>query len=142
MTQITRPASKLTHVGAMAAIEGAVAKAHALGVPQNIAIVDEAGSLLAFLRMDGAKFLSMETCQSKAVTAASHRQPTSRLDPTLEVKLSLAAGRRLTNLEGGLPIVFDGVCVGGIGVGSGTGAQDILVAQAALAAIGAEEQQP
>jgi glc operon protein GlcG len=142
MNNLIRPTFKLNHAGAMKAIEGAVAKATELGVPQNIAIVDEAGSLLAFLRMDGAKFMSMETCQSKAVTAASHRQPTSRLDPNLEVKLALAAGKRLTNLEGGLPIVFDGVCVGGVGVGSGTGAQDVLVAQAALAAIGAQEQQP
>ncbi len=142
MNTMIRPTFKLNHAGALKAIEGAVTKADELGVPQNIAIVDEAGSLLAFLRMDGAKFMSMETCQSKAVTAASHRQPTSRLDPNLEVKLALAAGKRLTNLEGGLPIVFDGVCVGAVGVGSGTGAQDVLVAQAALAAIGAQEQQP
>jgi uncharacterized protein GlcG (DUF336 family) len=142
MTIITREAVKLTHAGALQALAGAVAKAEAMGVPQDIAIVDEGGNLLAFVRMDGAKLLSMETCQSKAITAASHRQPTSRLDRTLEVKLALAAGKRLTNLEGGLPIVFNGICVGGIGVGSGTGVQDIEVAQAGLAAIGAQEQHP
>jgi len=139
---VTRPALKLTHAGALKALAGAVAKAEALGVPQNISIVDEGGNLLAFVRMDGAKLLSRETSLSKAVTAASHRQPSSRLDPKNEVKLALAAGQRLTNLEGGLPIVIDGHCIGAIGVGSGTGAQDVEVARAGLAAIGADDQQP
>ncbi len=142
MTNIIRSSSKLTHAGALQALAGAVAHAESIHVPQNIVIVDEGGNLLAFVRMDGAKLLSRETCLSKAVTAASHRQPTSRLDSSLELKLSLAGGQRLTNLEGGLPIIIDNVCVGGVGVGSGTGAQDVEVAQAALRAIGAEYQQP
>ncbi|MFG1287589.1 GlcG/HbpS family heme-binding protein [Xanthobacter versatilis] len=134
----TRPAARLTHAGALVALTAAVAKAEAMGVPQNISIVDEGGNLLAFVRMDGAKLLSRETSLSKAISAASHRQPTSRLDPALELKLAIAAGGRLTNLEGGFPIILDGVCVGGIGVGSGKGAEDVEVAKAALAAIGAE----
>lgn len=139
---VTRPALKLTHEGALKMLAAAVAKASAMGVPQNINIVDEGGNLLAFVRMDGAKLLSRETSLSKAITAASHRQPSSRLNPADEIKLSLAAGQRLTNLEGGLPIVIDGVCVGGIGVGSGKGGEDVEVARAALAAIGAEDQVP
>lgn len=138
----TRPGLRLTHEAALRALQGAAAHASSIGVPQNISIVDEGGNLLAFLRMDGAKLLSRETSLSKAISAASHRQPTSRLDPELEIKLAIGAGGRLTNLEGGLPIVFDGACVGGIGVGSGTGKQDIAVARAGLAAIGAEDQQP
>lgn len=142
MSGITRPALKLTHAGALQALNGAVAKATELGVPENITIVDESGNLLAFVRMDGAKLLSRETSMSKAISAASHRQPTSRLDPSNEIKLAIAAGGRLTNLEGGLPIVIDGQCIGAVGVGSGTGAQDVEIARAALAAIGAEDQQP
>ncbi|GLK85059.1 GlcG/HbpS family heme-binding protein [Ancylobacter defluvii] len=139
---ITRPALKLTHEGALKALTGALAKATELGVPQNITIVDDGGNLLAYVRMDGAKLLSRETSMSKAVTAASHRQPSSRLNPKDEVKLSLAAGQRLTNLEGGLPIIIDGQCLGAIGVGSGKGAEDVEVARAGLAAIGAEDQIP
>jgi glc operon protein GlcG len=134
-----RPTIKLTQDGALAVLMGAVAKAKELGVPQNITIVDDGGNLLAFLRMDQAKLLSGETSRSKAISAASHRQPTSRLDPELELKLAIASGGRLTNLEGGFPIVMDGVCVGAIGVGSGTGAQDAEVALAGLAAIGAKQ---
>ena len=139
---ITRTALKLTHEGALKVLNGALAKATELGVPQNITIVDEGGNLLAYVRMDGAKLLSRETSLSKAITAASHRQPSSRLNPKDEVKLSLAAGQRLTNLEGGLPIIIAGHVVGAIGVGSGTGAQDVEVARAGLAAIGAEDQIP
>ncbi|HZX86375.1 MAG TPA: heme-binding protein [Reyranella sp.] len=139
---ITRPALKLTHEGALKMLAAAVAKAMEMGVPQNINIVDEGGNLLAFVRMDGAKLLSRETSLSKAITAASHRQPSSRLNPKDEMKLSLAAGQRLTNLEGGLPIIIDGHLIGAIGVGSGTGAQDVEVGRAGLAAIGAEDQIP
>jgi uncharacterized protein GlcG (DUF336 family) len=134
----TRLIPKLTHAGALQALAGAIAKAEELGVPQNISVVDDGANLLAFVRMDGAKLLSRETSLSKAMTAASHRQPTARLDPANEIKLAIAAGGRLTNLEGGLPILFDGQCVGAVGVGSGTGAQDVEVARAALAAIGAD----
>jgi uncharacterized protein GlcG (DUF336 family) len=139
---MTKPSLKLTHEGALKALAGAVAKAEELGVAQNVTIVDDGGNLLAFVRMDGAKLLSRETSMSKAITAASHRQPTSRLNPADEIKLSIAGGGRLTNLEGGLPIVIAGQCIGAVGVGSGTGAQDVEVARAALAAIDAEDQKP
>ncbi|UDQ91276.1 heme-binding protein [Xanthobacter autotrophicus] len=135
---LTSPAAKLTHAGALVALAAAVARAEEMGVPQNISIVDDGGNLLAFVRMDGAKLLSRETSLSKAISAASHRQPTSRLDPALELKLAIASGGRLTNLEGGFPIIIDGVCVGGIGVGSGKGSEDVDVAKAALAALGAQ----
>ncbi|KZD23793.1 GlcG/HbpS family heme-binding protein [Tardiphaga robiniae] len=138
----TKPSLKLTHEGALKALAGAVAKAEELGVAQNVTIVDDGGNLLAFVRMDGAKLLSRETSMSKAITAASHRQPTSRLNPADEIKLAIAGGGRLTNLEGGLPIVIAGQCIGAVGVGSGTGAQDVEVARAALAAIDAEDQKP
>ncbi|MGY3604156.1 MULTISPECIES: GlcG/HbpS family heme-binding protein [unclassified Bradyrhizobium] len=139
---MTKPSLKLTHDGALKALAGAIAKAEELNAPQNISIVDDGGNLLAFVRMDGAKLLSRETSMSKAITAASHRQPTSRLDPANEIKLAIAGRGRLTNLEGGLPIIIGGQCVGAVGVGSGTGAQDVEVARAALAAIGAEDQKP
>lgn len=139
---VTRAALKLTHAGALKALAGAIAKAEELGVAQNVTIVDDGGNLMAYVRMDGAKLLSRETSLSKAITAASHRQPTSRLNPADEIKLAIASGGRLTNLEGGLPIIIDGECIGAVGVGSGTGAQDVEVARAALAAIDAEDQIP
>ena len=57
---------------------------------------------------------------------------------SLRSAIAAATGGAVTGLAGGLPIRFDGKLLGGIGIGSGTGAQDVSVALAALAAIGAE----
>jgi uncharacterized protein GlcG (DUF336 family) len=110
-------------------------RASAMGVPQCIAVVDDGGNLMAFVRMTGAKFLSIQTAQHKAITAADRRVPTGGIDPGHEMKLSMVTGGRLTNLKGGLPIVVDGDVVGGIGVSSGTGDEDLEVASAGVAAI-------
>jgi glc operon protein GlcG len=142
MTSPTKPSLKLTYEGARIALDACIAKATEIGVPQDIAIVDDGGHLLAFARMDGARLLSIKTSQTKALSAASHRMPTNRLHAADEVKLALATGGKLTNLKGGLPIVIDGICVGAIGVGSGTGDQDVIVARAGLAALGAQDFPP
>jgi glc operon protein GlcG len=133
-----RKSLKLTHTGALTALDAALKKAEELGVPQNITIVDDGGNLLAFLRMDDAKVLSIRTSQKKAISASSLKQPTGKSKPELEIKMAIATEGALTNLEGGFPIIIDGVCVGAIGVGSGTGAQDCEVARAGLAALGAQ----
>lgn len=134
----TRPFLKLTHEGALRVLDGALKKAESLGVPQNITVVDDGGNLLAFVRMDGAKTLSIRTSQKKAMSAASLRAPSGTGKPELELKMAIATDGGLTNLEGGFPIIIDGICVGAIGVGSGTGAQDCECARAGLAAVGAQ----
>lgn len=131
----------LTHAGALAILEGAVAKALEIGVPQCIAVVDTGGNLLAFVRMDGAKVLSQRSATRKAVTAASSRVPSGGMPEDLGAKLAVATDGLLVNVKGGLPIVVDGHVVGAIGVGSGTGEQDVLVAEAGLAALRAQERQ-
>jgi glc operon protein GlcG len=130
-----RPTSTLTHAGALAVLHAAVAKALEIKVPQCIAVVDAGGNLLAFVRMDGAKVLSQHTATQKAVTAATTRVPTGNAPDDHALKLALASGGRVTNLKGGLPIVVNGDVVGGIGVGSGTGDEDMAVAQAGVAAV-------
>ena len=49
--------------------DAALAKARALGVSENVAILDDGGNLKAFSRMDGAPILSIEMAQNKAYTA-------------------------------------------------------------------------
>ena len=132
---ITRPALKLTHDAAWALVRHAADAAAEMGVPQVIAVVDEGCTLLALLRMDGSRVLSIESAQAKAMTAAATGQPTGTLSEATEVKLGLATQGRMTNLKGGLPLIVDGQVVGGIGVGSGTGDQDAAVAAAAIAAL-------
>ena len=129
------PHARLTHEGALKILNAAIAKAQAMGVPQCITIVDDGGHLLAFTRMDGAKVLSIDSSLKKAMTAASSRVPTGGVASENELKLGLATGGKLTNLKGGVPIVVDGHVIGAVGVGSGTGEQDLEVAKAAIAAL-------
>jgi len=136
MSEHTRPILKLTHAAAYALVAQAAREAERLGIPQVIAVVDESCNLLAFLRMDGSRVLSIESAQRKAMTAATTGKPTGGIDPDLAVRLAAATDGRMTNLKGGVPVIVDGQVVGGIGIGSGTGEQDLGIAQAALAAMG------
>ena len=132
----TRPSLKLTHEAALQLVRHAADAASAMGVPQVIAVVDEGCTLLAFLRMDGSRVLSVESAQRKAMTAAATGQRSGGMAADTEIKLAIATDGRMTNLKGGAPIIVDGCVVGGIGVGSGTGDQDLEVAEKALAAMG------
>lgn len=132
----TVPHLKLTHDAAQRALAAGIAKAQAMGVPQCIAVVDDGGHLRAFVRMDNAKYLSIDSSLRKAMSAANHRRPTGYGEKETEIKLALVTDGRNINLKGGTPIIVDGHCIGGIGVGSGTGEQDEEVSRAAVAAIG------
>ena len=128
----------LTHKAALAMLAAAVEKAEAMGQPQCIVIIDASGGTLAELRMTGAKFLSLKSARSKALTAASTGNRSDAIPEAVRPAIAAATGGAMTGLPGGLPIRVDGELLGGVGIGSGTGAQDIEVAEAALTAIGAE----
>ena len=131
----TSPALRLTNEGAMKILDAAMAKAAEMGTPQCISVVDAGGHLLAFSRMDGAFVLSIDSSLMKAMTAASYGEPTGHIPEGVDLKLAIATQGKRVNLPGGLPIVVDGHLVGGIGVGSGAGHEDLEVANAGLAAI-------
>jgi glc operon protein GlcG len=134
---LTRNNIRLTLEGARAILSAAEAKACEIKVPQNIAVVDEAGFLLAFARMDGAKLSSVDVALTKARAAALRRgatgpSPASAPNVMLSLGLSLATDGKLTCIRGGLPLVVNGQCVGGIGVSAGTEEEDVLIAQAGV----------
>ncbi|MGQ0662985.1 MAG: GlcG/HbpS family heme-binding protein [Pseudomonadota bacterium] len=135
---ITASALKLTYEGAAKILAAAAAKAEQMQAPQCIAVTDAGGSLLAFGRTDGAAFIASEPAVRKAATAASRGEPSGRLPKEYEMNVGFATDGRFPNLAGGLPIVIDGHVVGGIGVSSGSAEQDLDVARAGLAAIGAK----
>ncbi len=126
---------KLTSDGAMKMLQAGIAKAKSMGVPQCISIVDSGGHMLAFIRMDGAFSMSLETSFRKARTAAAYGLPTGHIEAGIDIKLAIGTDGQRINLPGGLPVIIDGEIAGAIGVGSGTGAQDLEVAKAAVAAI-------
>ena len=137
MTHIIKT-SRLTHSGTMTMLTAAIAMAEKIGQPQCIVIVDASGELLGEVRMTGAKFLSRKSAMAKAQTAASNNAPSANVPEALRLPFCLATGGKVTGLMGGLPIRLDGDMLGAIGVGSGTGDQDLEVAKAALTAIGAD----
>ncbi len=126
---------KLTSDGAMKMLQAGMDKARSMGVPQCISIVDSGGHMLAFIRMDGAFSMSLETSLRKARTAAAYGLPTGHIEAGVDIKLAMGTDGQRINLPGGLPVIIDGEIAGAIGVGSGTGAQDLEVATAAVAAI-------
>lgn len=130
--------SSLTHVATMTMLQTAVNKAEAMSQHQCIVIVDTSGELLGEIKMDGGKYLSRKSALAKALTAASIGGPSTNIPEHVRVNIGLATDGAVTGLPGGLPIIVDGELVGGIGVGSGSGEQDIEVATAALEAIGAK----
>lgn len=138
MSDFVVDTKRLTLRGALAMIEAAIAKAESMGVPQCIVVVDASGEVLSSVRMDGAKFLSLITASAKARTAASNNAPTGAVGNEQALAVSITTGGAMTVLKGGLPVRFGGMLTGAIGVGSGTGEQDIEVGQAALIAVGAD----
>jgi uncharacterized protein GlcG (DUF336 family) len=124
---------------AEAVIAAATRQATRIGVPQNIAIVDAAGHLVGFKRMDGAKFTSIEIAMAKAFTAAGAQAETKAIGPrTLPGEpgfgIQTMHGGRFTTLAGGIPLRVAAQVVGAIGVSSGSTAQDHEVAEAGATA--------
>jgi glc operon protein GlcG len=132
---LTRQVKRLTYEGARTVLAAAIAYAEKMGVPQCIAVVDDGCNLMAFARMDGARVLSVDSAQRKAMTAAVTGKPTGDIAEDLGFKLAHATDGKMVNLKGGVPIIVDGETIGGIGIGSGTGEQDREIANTALAAL-------
>lgn len=130
------PSVILTHAAVLTMLQAAVVKAEEMAQPQCIVIVDASGVTLGQIRMTGAKYLSLKSAHAKACTAASIRAPSDAIPEAVGPAIAAATDGQMTRLGGGLPILQDGACLGGIGVGSGSAEQDIEVAKAALAAVG------
>ncbi len=98
-----------------------------------IAIVDVAGDLVYFEKMDGTQTASVNIAQDKARSAVRFKRPTKAMQ---DVLAQGGAGVRFLALqgaipvEGGLPIVMDGKIVGAIGASGGSSDQDGLTAKA------------
>tara|TARA_B110000003_G_scaffold263014_1_gene286246 strand:+ start:337 stop:792 length:456 start_codon:yes stop_codon:yes gene_type:complete len=118
-------------------IDGAREKAKEIGVPMCIAVTDDSGNLIAFERMNGGKAHSIEVAQDKAFTAGAARKATHEYNAVntpgnLAFGIHTEAGGHISTVGGGLPVVIEGDCVGGIGASSGSPQQDMEVSQAGL----------
>jgi uncharacterized protein GlcG (DUF336 family) len=114
----------------------AIAEARRNEWAMAIAIVDTAGDLVYFERMDDTQVGSVDVAIDKARSAARFKRPTKQ-----DILAAGGEGIRVLALngavpvDGGVPIVMGGKIIGAIGVSGGTSAQDGQVAAAGLAAL-------
>ena len=104
----------------------------------TIAIVDEGGHLLHLQRLDGAAPLSSHIAPAKANTAAMGRRETKMYEDVINGgRYSFLSAPYVQGmLEGGVPIVKDGQCLGAVGVSGVKSNEDAQIARAGIAAIG------
>jgi glc operon protein GlcG len=104
-----------------------------------IAVVDEAGELVLFHKIDETQAGSINIAIAKARTAARMKRPTKALeDAVAGGRTALLAVEGLMPLEGGVPITVDGRVIGAVGVSGVTSQQDAQVATAGIAALGGQ----
>jgi uncharacterized protein GlcG (DUF336 family) len=126
---------KIAHDAAMKAIEAGAEKAREVGEPSSLAIVDQGGNLLAFLRANDAALSTVEIAQSKAYTALALRSPTGNWMDAIQPGAALyglegCGGRRqFVFFGGGLPVRDGESVIGGVGVSGGPVDADLAIAE-------------
>lgn len=136
---ITRKALTLADVQKIAAAAEIEAKRNEWKV--CIAIADDGGHLLHFQRLDDAPLHSIPVAMGKARAAAYGRRPSKAYEDvvaggrTAFLSLGAANGDGFVMLEGGEPIIVDGICIGAVGVSGVRSDQDAQIARAGIAAL-------
>lgn len=120
-------------------IQAGIEKAGEVGQPQNVAVVDVGGNLVAHARMDGAWIGSVDIAINKAFTSRAFDISTQDLSDNAQpggqfYGIQVSNHGRVMSFAGGLPLTRDGAIVGAVGVSGGTGEQDQAVVEAAAAA--------
>lgn len=104
----------------------------------TIAIVDEGGHLLHLQRLDGAAPISAHIAPAKANTAAMGQRESKVYEDVINGGRTsfLSAPYIQGMLEGGVPIIKNGQCLGAVGVSGVKSSEDAQIARAGIAAIG------
>lgn len=118
----------------------ALAAASEAGVKICVAVVDRAGYPLVFKRHPGAPFHSIDIAFDKAYTVVSFGPATAKWEARLAkgsemLRHGLMQRERFVGFGGGLPVRYEGVLVGAIGISGGSEVQDVAFAEVALAAV-------
>ena len=103
----------------------------------TIAIVDDGGHLLWLQRLDGAPPISAHIAPAKARTSALGRRESGVYEKLInEGRTAFLSAPELEGmLEGGVPIVVQGNCIGAVGVSGVQSTQDLQIARAGIAAL-------
>jgi glc operon protein GlcG len=126
----------LDQAGAQTVLESAKESARQRNAPSAIAVVDPAGDLLAFQRMDGVRPASADIAIQKARTAARLQRPTAEIEDNINQGRTAFVTARIMALRGGMPVRVDGEVVGAVGVAGSSKETDAEIARTAAAALG------
>ena len=131
----TKAVLELADVKAIAAAAEAEALQNNWAV--TIAIVDDGGHLLWLQRLDGAAAISAQIAPAKANTAALGRRESKSYEDVINGGRTafLSVPGLQAMLEGGVPIMKDGQCIGAVGVSGVKSSEDAQIARAGIAAI-------
>jgi glc operon protein GlcG len=125
----------LDQVGAQTILQSASEMAQLRNAPSAIAVVDPAGDLLAFQRMDGVRPASAELAIQKARTAARLQRPTAEIEESINQGRTAFITAEIMALRGGMPVLVNGNVVGAVGVAGSSKEADAEIARTAAAAL-------
>lgn len=116
--------------------DAAEAKSKAEGWNMVIVVLDAGGHMISLRKMDGVQIGSIDVALGKAKTSVYFKRPTKAFEDMMkgEGGARIATLPNAVAIEGGLPILKDGVIVGAIGISGASSAQDGIVAATALEA--------
>jgi len=125
----------LDQAGAQTVLQAAKESAQQRDAPSAIAVVDPAGDLLAFQRMDGVRPASADLAIEKARTAARLQRPTAEIEDNINKGRTAFVTADIVALRGGMPIRVNREVVGAVGVAGLSKETDTAVANSAAAAL-------
>lgn len=125
----------LDQTGAQTVLQAARENAEQRNAPSAIAVVDPAGDLLAFQRMDDVRPASADLAIEKARTAARLQRSTAEIEDSINQGRTAFVTAGMPVLRGGMPIRVNGAVVGAVGIGGLSKETDAEIANTAAAAL-------
>ncbi|MBL8452133.1 MAG: heme-binding protein [Zoogloea sp.] len=113
----------------------AESEARACGWAVSIAVCDAGGHPLWLQRMDGAPLMSAAVAPEKARTSVLSGRPSKAFEDMVNNGRIAALAMPVVPLEGGEPIMVDGLVIGAVGVSGVKAGEDAQVARAGVAAL-------
>jgi glc operon protein GlcG len=132
----------LDQAGAQTVLQAAKENAEQRNAPSAIAVVDPAGDLLAFQRMDGVRPASADLAIEKARTAARLRRPTAEIEDGINQGRTAFITANIAALRGGVPIRVSGEVVGAVGVAGLSKETDTEIANIAAETLSSSPKAP
>lgn len=125
----TQTVHDLTFIAAQTLIDFGLQLATERNVKISIAIVDRAGALLAFLRMDDVPLVTIDVAIGKAHSAALLKAPSKTFEDFINTGItSMVSMPNILPLQGGVPVIHRGHVVGAVGISGASGEVDNEIA--------------